>query len=308
MLALAPTFFSFEHPATPLGRHQHLLPGPRPPGPRHGRGGADDAGAPRQQPVLHPAAGAARRVARVHELRRQGVLLQFRRGGQRGCHQAPAPPRREPRHRRAGHHHGEAELPRAHAGDHHGDGPAQVPRELRAAGERLPLRDLQRRGGARGHGQGDQRCTGGGLRRGPRRHHAGAAPGGGRHPPGGSQLLPAGAEALRRVRRAARGGRGADGHGPHGQALGARVDGREAGRFHKRQGARRRRAHRRHARARRGRVGPRPGRPRLHLRRQPAGLRRRAHGGGRDLQGRLRDAWAGDGVRRGAPRGPSGNR
>ena len=128
----------------PAERHRRLQHRPLPPARRRGHpraGGAADA---RLQPLLHARERPARGAAERGEPRRQGVLLQQRRGGQRGGDQArpQAPARRRlPRRPRR--------LPRPHlrrAVRHPAGGQAGA---VRAAGPRLrrPRRHGDRRGG-----------------------------------------------------------------------------------------------------------------------------------------------------------------
>ena len=96
--------------------------------------------------------------------------------------------------------------------------------------------------------------------------------------PMGEELLRAAREACDAVGRGARVRRGPDRHGPHRDAVGVRAVRRRAGRHDGRQGARRRLADRRadHRPAAGGRARAR--RPRLDVRRRPAGQRRGQRG------------------------------
>ena len=94
---------------------------------------------PRRRP------GAAGRAAVRGDLRRQGVLLQFRRRGLRRRHQAGAALSLRQRPSRAlAHHHLQGRLPRPHAGDHRRRRQREVPRRLRPAGARLRPRPVRR--------------------------------------------------------------------------------------------------------------------------------------------------------------------
>ena len=152
-------------------------------------------------------------------------------------------------------------------------GRARRPRPVHA---RLPAGALRRPARRRG---GDRRDDGGRARR------AGAGGGGRRRAAAG---LPArAARAVHPYGGPARRRRGPERARSHGPDVRLRPGGRRAGRLRARQGARRRhppgeRGRRRRRRARR----PPSGRARLHVRRQPAGLRGRPRGGRPAARGR----------------------
>ena len=77
------------------------------------------------------------------QLRRHGVLLQLRHGGQRGGHQAGPTAHAA---RTLQDHHLRRRLPRPHAGLDLGHGPAQVPRRAGPAGGRLRVCSVRRSG------------------------------------------------------------------------------------------------------------------------------------------------------------------
>ena len=160
----------------PRHRDQRDFARPRRPG---AGAGAYRSGGPAlayQQPLLRGAGGAPRRGAVRGVVRRTGLLLQFRCGGERGRDQARAQAREPPPRP------GEARdrdlpqwVPRPHPrhGDRHRA--AEVPRGLRAVAGRLPVLRLQRRRRPRRRDRGPHLRGAGG---------AGAGGGGGSSPPG----------------------------------------------------------------------------------------------------------------------------
>ena len=193
--------------------------------------------------------------------RRRRLLHELRRGGERGRDQAR--PQGAAARRRRGL---PRRVPRPHVRRAFGHAAGVQAGAVRAAGARLPG---DRPGGRR-------------RPRGGRRAHRGRADGAGarrvRRAPDVRRAAARGARGLRRGRRRARVRRGPDRHGPDRHAMGVRAVGRDAGRDDAREGPRRRSADRgaRDRPAARRRVRAR--RPRLDVRRWPAGVRRRQRG------------------------------
>jgi hypothetical protein len=188
------------------------------------------------------------------ELRRAGVLLQFRHRGQRGGDQAHPPPHRR---REVQGHHLPRRLPRPHVRQRHRHRPAEIPRRPGADAFRLPVRPPRR-----------SRCGGAARRRPHRRDPHRADPRRRGHCPRPAGL-PRGAEAdLRRARSRPRLRRGPVGLRPDGRMVRLPALRRPPRRDHARQepvrgGGRRRDAHHPGARP-----APPAGDACLHVRRQ----------------------------------------
>ena len=169
-----------------------------------GRAGRDAD--PHLEPLSHHASGRARGEALPGVGHGSRVLLQLRRGSERGRDQARAPLRPSEGDRSAHGHRDGAELPRPHHGHADRHRIAQGPGGIRAAPHGLRPRAVQRfRGGpAGGRAQQEHRRDARGADPG-RRRHRGAGPG---------VPLEAACD-LRRAGLAPHAGRGADRNRPH---------------------------------------------------------------------------------------------
>ena len=165
------------------------------------------------QPLSGRGPGEARRATGGGDVRRAGVLLQFRRRSVRGGDQdgAALPLCQRPA-RALAHHHLRRRLPRPHARDHLRRRQREIPRGLWASGRRLRpcavRRSCRRRAGDRaGDGRDHDRA---GARRGRRQRRA-------------ARVHAGVARAVRPPRSPARPRRGAIRHGPRGGAVRPRV-------------------------------------------------------------------------------------
>ena len=155
-------------------------------------GGAGCQAVAHLQPLPHSRRRAAGRPIGGRDLRRGGVLLQFRRGGQRGRHQDGAQVSCGVRPAGAvPHHHGRGRLSRSHARDPRGRGSAEISGRVRAQGRGLRPGPVRRSRSAA--------CR---DRPGDGRHHDRADPGRGRHPLRSAAMPARAARALRRARAA----------------------------------------------------------------------------------------------------------
>ena len=215
----------------------------------------------RLQSLPHSRGRAAGRAAVRGQLRRHGVLRQFRRRGAGSDHQDGAQvPIRERPSRALPHHHLRRRVPRPHAGDARRRRTEEASRRLRSGGGRL------RPGAGRRHRSGQAR-----HRPGHRRHPDRADHGRGRRAHGRAAVPQGAARTVRPARPAAGVRRGADRHRPHRRTVRLSAHRRDARRHGARQGARRRISDRRLPCHRRGREGHDGRHPRLDLRRQSAG-------------------------------------